>query len=87
MDVDPGRWTLVDGQCVDPRGHLEVLVNSDDSLDLRATLVTWLDLVLAGTPPGLKAPTARAAAARRSSKRWSALPRPDAPDRQVSDLL
>jgi len=32
-------------------------VNSDDSLDIRATLVTWLELILAGTPLGLMAPT------------------------------
>jgi len=41
LGVDPGGWTLVDGQRVNPRGHLEVLVNSVDNLDLPWS---WPDL-------------------------------------------
>ena len=41
VGVDPGGWTLVDGQRVNPRGHLEVLVNSVDNLDLPWS---WPDL-------------------------------------------
>lgn len=32
---DPGGWHHVDGRFVSPRGHLEALINSDDSLNLR----------------------------------------------------
>lgn len=32
---DPGGWRHIDGRITNPGGHLEALINSDDSLDLR----------------------------------------------------
>jgi len=34
---DPGGWTTIDGQSVNPGGHLETLANSDGSLGARYT--------------------------------------------------
>jgi hypothetical protein len=35
--MDPGGWTTIDGQSVNPGGHLEAMANSDGSLGARYT--------------------------------------------------